>query len=61
LGLYRHLEFDEMHTFVPALSSGGGAKLRNLKKEKILEQLSILSKLDTPVILKSADELFGPL
>jgi len=56
-----HLEHDEMFTFSPALAAGGVADIKNLKKAKIIEQLAILSELDTPMILKSAEEAFGPL
>ncbi|AQT61705.1 GAD-like domain-containing protein [Cellvibrio sp. PSBB023] len=56
---YGMLEHDEMYTFSPALALGGIADINNIKKVKILEQLSILCDLDTPVVLPSAGELFG--
>lgn len=56
---YGMLEHDEMYTFSPALALGGTADINNIKKVKILEQLSMLCDLDTPVVLPSAGELFG--
>lgn len=53
------LEHDEMYTFSTALALGGTADINNIKKVKILEQLSMLCDLDTPVVLPSAGELFG--
>jgi hypothetical protein len=55
------LEYDEMYTFSPALALGGSADINNVKKVKIFDQLSMLCDLDTPVVLKSVSELFGPL
>lgn len=56
---YGPLENDEMYTFSPALALGGSADIKNIKKVKILEQLSILCDLDTPLVLPSVSELFG--
>jgi hypothetical protein len=56
-----HLEPDEMYTFSPALAAGGAADIKNVTKAKIHEQLAILSELDTPQMLKSVKEVFGPL
>jgi len=53
------LSHDEMYTFSPALALGGSADIENIKKVKIIEELSILCDLDTPVVLPSANELFG--
>ena len=53
------LTHDEMYTFVPALAAGGIADIEHVQKVKIHEQLALLAELDTPVILKSVDELFG--
>lgn len=58
---YGMLEHDEMYTFSPALALGGSADINNVKKVKILEQLSMLCDLDTPVVLPSVGELFGSL
>jgi hypothetical protein len=58
---YGMLEHDEMYTFSTPLALGGAADINNIKKVKILEQLSILCDLDTPIVLPSAGELFGPL
>lgn len=56
---YGPLGNDEMYTFSTALALGGSADIENIKKVKILEQLSMLCDLDTPVVLPSASELFG--
>lgn len=48
-----------MYTFVPALAAGGIADIEHVKKMKIHEQLAFLSRLDTPIMLKSVDEMFG--
>tara|TARA_R100000656_G_scaffold124645_1_gene103381 strand:- start:202 stop:864 length:663 start_codon:yes stop_codon:yes gene_type:complete len=56
---YGQLANDEMYTFSPALALGGSADIKNIKKVKILEQLSMLCDLDTPVVLPSTSELFG--
>jgi len=53
------LQHDEMYAFVPALSSGGIADIKNIKIVKIKEQLAMLAELDTSVILPSVNELFG--
>ena len=58
---YGMLEHDEMYTFSTALALGGTADINNIKKVKILEQLSMLCDLDTPVVLPSTSELFGPI
>lgn len=58
---YGMLENDEMYTFSTALALGGAADINNIKKVKILEQLSILCDLDSPVVLPSAGELFGSI
>lgn len=58
---YGMLEHDEMYAFSPALALGGSADINNIKKVKILEQLSMLCDLDTPVVLPSTSELFGSL
>lgn len=58
---YGPLAHDEMYTFSPALALGGSADIKNIKKVKILEQLSMLCDLDTPVVLPSANELFGSI
>jgi hypothetical protein len=54
-----HLEHDEMYTFVPALAAGGVADIEHVQKVKIHEQLAYLSELDTPMMLKSASDVFG--
>lgn len=56
---YGPLNNDEMYTFSPALALGGSVDIKNVKKVKILEQLSMLCDLDTPVVLPSASKLFG--
>lgn len=56
---YGPLAHDEMYTFSPALALGGSADIKNIKKEKIHEQLSMLCDLDTPIVLPSTNELFG--
>ena len=56
---YGMLEQDEMYTFSTPLALGGSADINNIKKVKILEQLSILRDIDTPIILSSTAELFG--
>lgn len=58
---YGMLEHDEMYTFSTALALGGAADINNIKKVKILEQLSMLCDLDTPVVLPSPSELFGSI
>ena len=58
---YGPLANDEMYAFSPALALGGQASIKNIKKVKIHEQLSMLCDLDTPVILPSVGELFGSL
>lgn len=55
------LEHDEMYTFSTALALGGTRDINNVKKVKILDQLSMLCDLDTPVVLPSPGELFGSL
>ena len=57
---YGTLENDEMYTFSLALVLGGSVDIKNIKKVKIFEQLSMLCDLDTPVVLPSVNELFGP-
>ena len=58
---YGILEHDEMYTFSTPLALGGTADINNIKKVKILEQLSMLCDLDTPVVLPSPGELFGSI
>lgn len=58
---YGMLEHDEMYTFSTALALGGAADINNIKKVKVLEQLSMLCDLDTPIVLPSTSELFGPI
>lgn len=58
---YGILEHDEMYTFSTPLALGGTADINNIKKVKILEQLSMLYDLDTPVLLPSTNELFGSI
>ena len=53
------LEHDEMYAFVPALALGGVADVKNLKKVKLQEQLSILAQLAEPTIMKTLHEVFG--
>ena len=58
---YGMLEHDEIYTFSTPLALCGTADINNIKKVKIFEQLSMLCDLDTPVILPSPGELFGPI
>ena len=58
---YGMLEHDEMYTFSTPLALGGAADINNIKKVKIVEQLSMLCDLDTPVVLPSPSELFGSI
>lgn len=53
------LEHDEMYAFVPALALGGIADIKNVKKVKLQEQLSILAQLEAPTIMKTIHEVFG--
>ncbi len=53
------LKHDEMYSFIPALAVGGAASIENLQIVKIHEQLALLADLDTPVMLKSVNELFS--
>jgi len=53
------LNHDEMYTFVPALVTGGKADIYNLQIVKLQDQLSLLAELDTPVMLRSVNELLG--